>query len=431
MKKLMFTSLCVGLFATGMTAQEMNTSEESETTDVMAQDNFNKWSIEVNGGVNKPARPLAGGYFTNTPDFLHLDLGARYMFNEKFGLKLDFGYDNFQSDEDSNDFETNYYRVSLQGVANLGRIMNWETWTKTFNLLGHAGAGYSQLRPDQGPISDDHDQMMNWIAGLTGQVKLSDRVVLNADFTTLAHSRQNYTFDGTRKSSVRGFDGIMLNATVGISFYLGKAKQHADWYLRENEALDNLAVRVDDIEAMLQDTDRDGVPDYLDQEPNTPTGVSVDRYGKANDLNENGIPDDLESSLDMRYASKESLDGLQGGGDPVKKLLNDGYVNVYFGFSSSKPAVYSFDAINYLIKYMNENQSAQAELLGYADEIGGDGEFNSSLSERRAKAVYDILVASGVQESRLSYKGMGVDDTVDKSSANARQIVRRVTFKLK
>ncbi|SFW73607.1 OmpA-OmpF porin, OOP family [Sinomicrobium oceani] len=430
MKKLMFTSLCVGLFATGMTAQEMNTSEASGTTDVMAQDNFNKWSIEVNGGVNKPMRPISGGYFTNTPDFLHLDLGVRYMFNEKFGLKLDVGYDNFQSDEKSMDFESNYYRASLQGVANLGRIMNWETWTRTFNLLGHAGAGYSQLRPDQGPISDDHDQMMNWIAGLTGQVKLSDHVALTADFTTIAHSRQDYTFDGMSKTSTRGFDGIMFNASVGITFYLGKAKEHADWYLRENDAIDNLAMRVSDIEGMLQDTDRDGVPDYLDQEPNTPTGVSVDRYGKANDLNENGIPDDLESALDMRYASKESLEGVQGG-DPVKRLLNDGYVNVYFGFSSSKPAVYSFDAINYLVRYMNENQSAQAELLGYADEIGGDGQYNNSLSERRAKAVYDILVASGVSESRLSYKGMGVDDSVNKSSANARQIVRRVTFKLK
>ncbi|WP_245777070.1 OmpA family protein [Sinomicrobium oceani] len=426
----MFTSLCVGLFATGMTAQEMNTSEASGTTDVMAQDNFNKWSIEVNGGVNKPMRPISGGYFTNTPDFLHLDLGVRYMFNEKFGLKLDVGYDNFQSDEKSMDFESNYYRASLQGVANLGRIMNWETWTRTFNLLGHAGAGYSQLRPDQGPISDDHDQMMNWIAGLTGQVKLSDHVALTADFTTIAHSRQDYTFDGMSKTSTRGFDGIMFNASVGITFYLGKAKEHADWYLRENDAIDNLAMRVSDIEGMLQDTDRDGVPDYLDQEPNTPTGVSVDRYGKANDLNENGIPDDLESALDMRYASKESLEGVQGG-DPVKRLLNDGYVNVYFGFSSSKPAVYSFDAINYLVRYMNENQSAQAELLGYADEIGGDGQYNNSLSERRAKAVYDILVASGVSESRLSYKGMGVDDSVNKSSANARQIVRRVTFKLK
>ncbi|WP_461534301.1 OmpA family protein [Sinomicrobium sp.] len=425
MKKLMYTSLFVGLFATGITAQEMNTTAE------VPGPNFNKWSIEVNGGVNKPLRPLAGGYYSNTPDFLHLDLGVRYMLNEKFGLKLDFGYDKFEGGKNSLDFESKYYRFDLQGVANLGRIMNWETWTKTFNLLGHAGVGYSSLSPDQGPISDDNDAMANIMAGLTAQVRLGNHVALTADVTGIGHALQDRTFDGMNKTNVRGFNGMMMTASLGLTFYLGKAQHHADWYLRENDALNNLATRVDDIEGMLQDTDRDGIPDYLDQEPNTPTGVSVDRFGKANDLNENGVPDDLEGALDMRYASKESLDGLDTGGDPVKKLIENGYVNVYFGFNSSKPAVYSFDAINYLVKYMNENPSAQAELLGYSDEIGGDNEYNTTLSERRAKAVYDILVSSGVDESRLSYSGQGVDSSVDKESANARQIVRRVTFKLK
>jgi OOP family OmpA-OmpF porin len=34
-------------------------------------------------------------------------------------------------------FDTKYYRVDLQGVANLGRIMSFETWTKSIGLLGH------------------------------------------------------------------------------------------------------------------------------------------------------------------------------------------------------------------------------------------------------------------------------------------------------
>jgi OOP family OmpA-OmpF porin len=36
-----------------------------------------------------------------------------------------------------------YYRADLQAVANLGRIMNFETWTNTIGLLGHAGFGLS------------------------------------------------------------------------------------------------------------------------------------------------------------------------------------------------------------------------------------------------------------------------------------------------
>src|SRR5690606_40548444 len=96
----------------------------------------------------------------------------------------------------------------------------------------------------------------------------------------------------------------------------------------------------------------------------------------------------------------------------------------------NKPESYSLDVINYLIKYMSDNPSANAELIGYADEIGNP-EYNQQLSERRAKRVYDILLATGVSANRLSYTGGGEDTSVDKESSAARQLVRRVTFKLK
>jgi OOP family OmpA-OmpF porin len=53
------------------------------------------------------------------------------------------------------------------------------------------------------------------------------------------------------------------------------------------------------------------------------------------------------------------------------------------------------------------------------------------LSERRAKAVYDLLISSGIDASRLSYKGYGEDTRVDKSSADARQMARRASFEVK
>jgi OOP family OmpA-OmpF porin len=45
--------------------------------------------------------------------------------------------------------------------------------------------------------------------------------------------------------------------------------------------------------------------------------------------------------------------------------------------------------------------------------------------------VFDIVIASGIEASRLSYRGGGVDSSVDKNSEEARQIVRRVSFELK
>src|SRR5690606_8087285 len=117
-------------------------------TSVNAQEGkpYNKWSLEFNGGLSKPMHQMTPGYASETFfGFVHADGGIRYMFNNKFGMKADFGYDYMKNGEDSDYFRTKYYRASLQGVANLGRIMNFEEWTKTFGLLAHAGAGYSWM----------------------------------------------------------------------------------------------------------------------------------------------------------------------------------------------------------------------------------------------------------------------------------------------
>lgn len=395
-----------------------------------AQD-YNKWSIEAAGGMHKPVRPMAKGYHTDTPSFAQFSLGTRYMFNNRFGLKLDLGYNSFKEGDGSSAYKSNYYRGTLQGVANLGSILKFETWTNSLGVLLHAGAGYSQLKPKEPIDRANTDQMLNFIAGITPQVKLGNRVALNLDASIIGHVRQNYTFDGTKKTNTRGFNGYFTNFSAGLTVYLGKHDNHADWVSDtgvSNDLLDDLDSRISKIETDMIDSDQDGVPDYLDREPNTPSGVAVDSKGRAIDKNENGIPDEIESALDARYARKgEAAAG--SGGDIVERLIDEGYVNVYFQFNSTKPETYSLEAINYLIKYMNDNPSAKAELIGYADEIGNPN-YNKTLSEKRAKAVYDILVASGVSGDRLTYTGNGEDSSVDKSSSPARQLVRRVTFKL-
>jgi OOP family OmpA-OmpF porin len=396
---------------------------------------YNQWSVEAEAGVHKVTTPFAPGYATATPSLWQGGLGLRYMINEKFGFKVDGGYNNISDSDDSQEFETEYYRASLQGVVNMGNVLDFRSWTNTFNVLLHAGAGYSAHKPKSPIALQGKDQMLNFIVGITPQIKLTDRLALTGDLSVINHVRQSVTWDGTQSLSStlsnnqsRGFNGTIVNANVGLTFYLGKKAIHADWYSEENtlrSELNALTDRVSKIENDMKDDDNDGIANYLDQEPNTVANALVDSKGRAVDVNNDGIPDTMLAPLDARYGNN----GAQGG-DFIKQFMNNGYANVYFRFNSTNPEDYSLESVGYLVNYMKENPGSKAELTGYADELGSTA-YNQKLSEQRANKVQALLVAAGVDASRLTARGAGEDASVDKNSAAARQLVRRVTLKLK
>lgn len=427
------TLLLAAMATAGMTAQEYGAVTTSDVKTEKTSD-YNKWSIDLGAGVNKPLRPMRSGYYTKTPDFLSAQAGVRYMFNNKFGLKANVAYNEFSDASNSLPFKSEMWSYGLDGVVNLGNVLDFKSWTNTIGLLAHAGASYATLKGIE-PIKSGTDEMVTVNVGLQPQIRLGNRIALFLDASLHGNVRQGLGFEGQpRSSSPRGFDGYFMTTTAGISIYLGGNDKHADWTASSNNTEDLLAdmdQRLSKVETDLIDSDQDGVPDYLDREPNTPSGVMVDTKGRAIDVNQNGIPDELENALDRRYSRLGSTQqGESSSAGTIHDLINNGYVNVYFKFDSTQPEVYSLEAINYLVTYMKENTSAEAELIGYADAIG-NANYNTKLSENRAKAVYDILIASGVDAGRLSYTGSGSDDSVDSKSAPARQLVRRVTFKLK
>jgi outer membrane protein OmpA-like peptidoglycan-associated protein len=66
------------------------------------------------------------------------------------------------------------------------------------------------------------------------------------------------------------------------------------------------------------------------------------------------------------------------------------------------------------------------QIEGYTDSIGTD-EYNQTLSEKRAEAVRDYLVSSGVSMNNVAAQGMGKADPIaDNSTAAGRKLNRRV-----
>jgi len=422
MKKNVIAVLGTVFFVSAITAQEVK-----EIKPVQMEE-YNRWSIDINTGTTKPTGPYTSGYKMNTFDLNHVDLGARYMLNNKFGVKADLGYDKLKNASGSLPFESDYYRVNLQGVVNLGRVLNFENWTERFNVLAHAGAGYSFMTSN---AYSGTDNMANVLGGITGQLKLSERISLNADFTMIKNAQQNQNFDGNAIATANGFNGTMYNATVGVSIYLGKNSKHADWYFEENPAkkLAELDKRVGDVETNMNDTDRDGVPDYLDVENNSIAGVAVDSKGRMVDLNKNGVPDELEKYLAQNYIDKstygETTDAMM-----VKKLINEGYISTYFDVNKATPTNDSADGIAFMLTYLRSNPSVSVDIIGNADETGNAAS-NDKLALARANTVKNTLVKAGIDSSRLNVISKGEDKSVDVNSRDARRLVRRVIFQVK
>lgn len=431
MKKLILSTLLAGSLAFAANAQE-----------------FNKWSLEATTGFNKAMAPLTAGYLSPTLNIGHADLGVRYMFNEKFGAKLDYGFGSFkESQGNSPEFDTKYFRLNLQGVANVGRIMNFETFSNRVGLLFHTGAGIGVVNPEMNQYNWFNDRVYTLIFGFTPQLKLTEKISLVGDVSTILNGRQTITFDGVNtilpstmpnastNNGYYGANGTWWTGTLGLNIYLGKQDQHADWFIAANKyaTKEELATQINGIKDMLKDSDADGVPDYLDKEPNTPAGARVSPSGTTLDSDGDGTPDHLDKCPFQPGAAASNGCPVEVSRDEVdylRKAINDGYVNVYYAFDSSKPLAYSISAAQYISNFLKRNPGVTVEVKGYADELGEE-DYNIKLSESRAKAVYDLIIASGVDASRVTYKGYGEDTSVDKSSADARQLARRASFEVK
>lgn len=79
-------------------------------------------------------------------------------------------------------------------------------------------------------------------------------------------------------------------------------------------------------------------------------------------------------------------------------------------------------------EYLKKNPKMKVAIHGHTDNVGSPAD-NLTLSENRAKAVYDILVKAGVSSSRLSFKGFGESKPIKSNdSAAGRAENRRTEF---
>lgn len=104
--------------------------------------------------------------------------------------------------------------------------------------------------------------------------------------------------------------------------------------------------------------------------------------------------------------------------------------NIFFDFDKSVLLPQSFVELKKLTELLAAYPDMAIELSGHTDNKGKD-KYNQTLSEQRAKAVYDYLIGKGIDKKRLKYKGYGAGQPIaDNATDEGRAKNRRVEFKI-
>lgn len=110
---------------------------------------------------------------------------------------------------------------------------------------------------------------------------------------------------------------------------------------------------------------------------------------------------------------------------PLKEGSTMDLNNIFFDTNSATLKPESKAELDKLVAFIKSNAIAKIEVGGHTDNVGDD-KSNQTLSENRAKAVYDYLIKSGIEALRLTSKGYGETKPVaDNTSEDGRAKNRR------
>lgn len=202
------------------------------------------------------------------------------------------------------------------------------------------------------------------------------------------------------------------------------------------------------------DSDGDGVVDRLDKCPGTPAGARVDAKGCELDSDGDGVVDRLDKCPDTPAGRKVNAQGceLDSDGDGVvdaidqcpdtpagDKVDNKGCTlpstivlkGVNFDNDSAVLKAEARAILDDSAKTLKRYPGVKAEVAGHTDARASDSH-NQALSQRRAQAVVDYLIAAGVPADALSAKGYGEAEPVaDNATAEGRAQNRRVELRIR
>jgi len=327
---------------------------------------FSKWSVSGEYGNQMVGDKTA----VQVDQFNHFGLGLRYNISEIVGIGLTGAYDNTSLSEDDGltEYDFKYSRVNAEGYVN---VFKWvDVYSKRFTVLVHGGPGISFINGN-----DYKQDVLNFRGGATLLYKVTDRLALMGDFSTTSNVNQTMKLDGSGPSVNTGINSNVTNASIGLTFYLGKKEKlpHADWYVK---------------------------PEVIPVVNNL-TEVTNNTY-PVTEYNEENIIDIINN-----------YNAIQ----PISEY-------VFFDHDEYDIRDTELNAIYKVYTELIKNDDYNLIIKGWASPTSSTDEYNKELSENRSNRLYNKFIDMGIDSLRIDFESYGKD--FNKLPENVHDVARRV-----
>lgn len=420
-----------------------------------------------------------GGYFFISGDVQHkpgyaAGIHVRKATDYMFSLRLDalagkaFGDNESANPVTNREYETTWFSGTAFLVATLNSF-RFDQSARKFNLYGMIGAGGNSFISDfnnedirMGNL--EHEIAAHAALGAGMSVRVSKRFNIGLEHQAIGlFGKRADRVDGSFKNgdAATPFRDIVQYAHLQLNFNIGSSVKRSEplyWVNPLDKVLKDVADTKQRQDDYFKDSDGDGVPDFLDQEPNTIANAPVDTKGRTLDSDKDGVPDykDKEPYNPPRPGEKVDADGVvinpinRGGGvteDRVQEMIDEaisklnlaggggaggaiaeGFLPmIHFGVSSSTIKFSDYGNLASIGRIMKTNPNLRLVVSGHTDQTG-DEQSNEALSYQRANAIIEHMMTShGIGRGRFVLEWKGQSEALVPSSSSYMN--RRVEFR--